>query len=425
MEWLTHSSWLLLLSIALVAFLESFALVGILVPGIVLLFSLAALANTANIPITLLLLFGGFGAATGDIMSYAIGYKLKGHLFDSRWFTKHKKWIDQGEWFIGKWGWLSVIIGRFLGPLRPIIPLLTGALGMAPSRFIPLSLITVFMWAPAYLLPGYYTGELADLWRLQPLGDRSLMTYALTMMSIAGAALTIYHHTHPEQLLLKGWLTRDQADRWPIHSTNLAVLTIIAFAIIYFQAPLDRDINFHQWSYDWQTYRISEFWNFIAGMNHKGLVAILVIITSLWLALSKRVSLVGIVNLICVLLWLTTTLIEKNAPFEKEFNHLTVTSTLVFIIAFVANLYSNSLHGLKRWPTYLASFGFMLTFIISLMWTDQMSLSAGIASLALGLFSSAIVRISWQTLHINLYVPRPGGITILLFIITLAFSAIN
>lgn len=424
MEWLTHSPWLILVSIAVVAFLESLAVVGILVPGIVLLFSLAALANNANIHIGLILFYGGIGAASGDLLSYSIGYKLKHHLFEGTWFAKHKNWIEQGAWFIDKWGWLSVIIGRFLGPLRPLIPLLTGALGMPPRRFIPLSLITVFMWAPVYLLPGYYTGELADLWQLQPLADRSLMVFALSMMSIAVAVLVIYHHTHPEQLLIRGWLTRDQADRWPIQSSNLALLSLIAFTVIYFQAPLERDLEFHQWSIDWQTYGMTQFWNYIAKMNHDGLVVTLLTLIIFWLLLSRKISLAFITISIFTVSWLATSALERYAPAEKEFIHLGVASSLVFLIAFTANLYSNSLHGLKRWPGYLLSFGLMLTFIISLIWTDQISVSAGIASLSLGLLSSALVRILWQALNISLYVPRPGGVTFLLFIATVAFAAI-
>ncbi|MFQ3230976.1 DedA family protein [Reinekea sp.] len=424
MEWLTNSPWLILAGIALAAFLESLAVVGIIVPGIVLLFSLAALANNANIHIALVLFYGGIGAATGDLLSYAIGNKLKFHLFEGTWFAKHKNWIDQGAWFIEKWGWLSVIIGRFLGPLRPIIPLLTGALGMAPSRFIPLSLLTVFMWAPVYLLPGYYTGELADLWQLQPLADRSLMIFVLSIMSIATAALVIYHHTHPEQMLIRGWLTRDQADRWPIQSSNLALLSVIIFTIIYFQAPLERDLEFHQWSIDWQTYQMTQFWSYIAKMNHESLVLILISSITFWLILSKKVSLAFITMSVFAVLSLAAAAIEAYAPIEKEFTHLGATSSLIYLIAFIANLYSNSLHGLKRWPGYLVSFGFMLTFIISLIWTDQVSASAGIASLCLGLLCSALVRILWKALQLSLYVPRPGGITCLLFTITVAFAAI-
>jgi undecaprenyl-diphosphatase len=244
------------------------------------------------------------------------------------------------------------------------------------------------------------------------------------MMSIAGCAMAIYHHTHPEQLHLKGWLTRHQADRWPIHSSNLAIISLITFISIYYQAPLERDINFHQWSIEWRAYNITEFWNYIARMNHEGLSHIMIVMTSLWLVLNKKVRLALIAAICYEALWLITFAIDTYAPIEKEFSHLSETSILIYLIALIANLYSNSLHGLKRWPTYLTSFVFMLALIISLMWTDQMSVSAGIASLSLGLFSSAVVRIFWQILHLRLTVPRPGGITLLLFMVTLAFAAI-
>jgi membrane protein DedA with SNARE-associated domain len=49
MNWIAEYPALLLAALWLVAFLESFALLGILVPGIVLLFSLSALANHIGI----------------------------------------------------------------------------------------------------------------------------------------------------------------------------------------------------------------------------------------------------------------------------------------------------------------------------------------------------------------------------------------
>ena len=61
MDWIADYPLILLLAVSLVAFLESFALLGILIPGVVLLFSLAALANTAMISPYSLLLFGAIG----------------------------------------------------------------------------------------------------------------------------------------------------------------------------------------------------------------------------------------------------------------------------------------------------------------------------------------------------------------------------
>lgn len=425
MDWLTHSSWVILMSVLLVSFLESLALIGLFVPGIVLLFSLAAIANATGISAISLLIAGALGAAIGDIASFFIGHRLQRRLFDSKWLKAHQNWIHQGTWFIDKWGWISVIIGRFLGPLRPIVPMLTGALGMPPHRFIPLSIITVFFWAPAYLLPGYYTGEIANLWQLQPLADRSLIVFSLSLFFIGIASLTIYHHTHPEQLLLKGWLTRDQADRWPIQSGFLAFITFCIFTAAYILSPFKQNIEFHQWSLEWQNYRLSDFWSYFASLNNDALVAILMSLTNFWLILCRRTSLALTITLALATLWALTTLIEQHAPALKEFDHLNVTSTLVFLIALIANLYSNSLHGLNRWPVYMVAFTIMLLVIVSLLWIDEISLSAAIASLALGLFASANVRIIWRVLHISLWVPRPGGITLLLLFTTLAFALVG
>ncbi|MFC3700240.1 DedA family protein [Reinekea marina] len=412
------------MSVLLVSLLESLALIGLFVPGIVLLFSLAAIANATEIPATTLLVFGAAGAAIGDIASFFIGYKLKHKLFESKWLKSHQNWIEQGTWFIDKWGWISVIIGRFLGPLRPIVPMLTGALGMPPQRFIPLSVLTVLFWAPAYLLPGYYTGELANLWQLQPIADRSLIIFSLSMLFIGMVMLTIYHHTHPEQLLLKGWLTRDQADRWPIHSGVLALLSLSAFTAVYLLSPLKQNADFHQWAQDWQYYRLSSLWHYFANLNNDALIATLISLTCFWLILCRKIALALTAALTLGFLWGATSVVEIYSPAHKDMNHLNVTSTLVFLLAFIANLYSNSLHGLKRWPIYLMAFTMILLVIVSLLWNGEISLSAAIASLSLGIFCSSVVRIAWRALHISLNVPSPGGITVLLLLTTVAFTII-
>ena len=85
MNWIAEYPALLLTALWLVAFLESFALLGILVPGIVLLFSLSALANHIGIGPLALLIAGGTGALCGDLISFFIGFRLKNRLYQWSW----------------------------------------------------------------------------------------------------------------------------------------------------------------------------------------------------------------------------------------------------------------------------------------------------------------------------------------------------
>ena len=54
-------------------FVESLAFVGILIPGIIILFGLGALISLGALDMLPIWLWGSIGAFAGDLVSYAIG----------------------------------------------------------------------------------------------------------------------------------------------------------------------------------------------------------------------------------------------------------------------------------------------------------------------------------------------------------------
>lgn len=160
-DWLSAHPNLVIVSIALIAFVESLALAGIVVPGVLLLFLVAALAGNLSIPLWEVLTAGFIGAALGDGLSFYIGHFFK-HSLRQYWpFSRYPKALKLGEDFFSKHGGKSVIIGRFIGPIRPVLPLIAGMLGMSQIRFLSFNIFSALAWAPFYLLPGYLTGNAA------------------------------------------------------------------------------------------------------------------------------------------------------------------------------------------------------------------------------------------------------------------------
>lgn len=165
-EWLqTLTTWLgtnpgwLSVAVFLTAFLESLALAGILIPGVAIIFAVAALAGQVSVPILEVLFWAGTGAVAGDSISFALGRLFQGRL-DRLWPLNHfPGFIAKGEVFFHLHGGKSVVIGRFVGPIRPIIPLIAGAFMMPWRRFLAFNLSSAVAWAPAYVLPGYLVGS--------------------------------------------------------------------------------------------------------------------------------------------------------------------------------------------------------------------------------------------------------------------------
>ena len=54
-----------------------------------------------------------------------------------------------------------MFLGRFIGPIRPLIPITAGSLGMNVKTFILVDLVSGLLWAPLYSLPGYFAGKTA------------------------------------------------------------------------------------------------------------------------------------------------------------------------------------------------------------------------------------------------------------------------
>lgn len=142
----------------LIAFLESLAIAGLLVPGVAALFAVAALAGHADFNLWTLLGAAIAGAILGDGLSFLLGKKLQGRL-DRIWpLSRHPELIQRGESLFAHYGGLSVVIGRFVGPVRPVIPMVAGALAMPTGRFVAYNVASAILWAPVYLLPGFFVG---------------------------------------------------------------------------------------------------------------------------------------------------------------------------------------------------------------------------------------------------------------------------
>ncbi|MGF2685956.1 bifunctional DedA family/phosphatase PAP2 family protein [Marinobacter sp. DUT-3] len=157
--WLTsHSEWLAVALFA-TAFAESLAIAGILIPGVAIIFAIAALAGQIAMPLGEALLWAALGAILGDSISFALGRLCQGKL-DRVWpLSRYPKAIHKGEYFFHRYGGVSVVIGRFVGPIRPVIPLVAGALMMPWRRFLLFNLTSALGWAPVYVIPGYLVGS--------------------------------------------------------------------------------------------------------------------------------------------------------------------------------------------------------------------------------------------------------------------------
>ena len=140
------------------SFVESLAFVGILVPGIIILFGLGALISLGALDMLPIWLWGSVGAFAGDLVSYSIGRRYRSHLAEMWPFSRFPKMLDRGRDYFNVHGPKSVVVGRFIGPLRPVIPVTAGMLGLSVRRFLVVDIPACIAWTPSYLIPGMLFG---------------------------------------------------------------------------------------------------------------------------------------------------------------------------------------------------------------------------------------------------------------------------
>ena len=165
--WLEHLitqslAWSLV-AVMLVAFLESLALVGLLLPGTVLMASLGALIGSGQMGLYPAWGTGIIGCLLGDWISYYIGWQFKGPLHRWSFLKKHKSTLDKTEHALHQHSMFTILIGRFIGPTRPLIPMVAGMLELPIRKFIPPNVIGCLLWPPLYFMPGILAGVAIDV----------------------------------------------------------------------------------------------------------------------------------------------------------------------------------------------------------------------------------------------------------------------
>ncbi len=163
LDWIAlHPLWAGI-CIFLVSMAESLAIVGLIVPGVMIMFGIGALIATGVIPFWSAMAWAVAGAVTGDGLSFLVGYHFRDRLADNWPFNRHSASLEKGIAFFASYGGKSVAIGRFFGPVRAIIPLVAGMMSMQPWRFAIANVLSALVWAPVYLIPGILFGASLEL----------------------------------------------------------------------------------------------------------------------------------------------------------------------------------------------------------------------------------------------------------------------
>lgn len=159
LEWINHNPFFAYITIFLISLSESLVVIGLIVPGIAIMSIIGALVGSGHINLWPTMIAAILGAVVGDGLSYYIGACFQDRIRTWYIFKKFPNMITKCENFFTKHGGKSIVIGRFVGPVRPMIPAVAGMMKMPASYFYTVNIISAIFWAPVYLLPGMLFGN--------------------------------------------------------------------------------------------------------------------------------------------------------------------------------------------------------------------------------------------------------------------------
>jgi undecaprenyl-diphosphatase len=145
------------LVVALAAFLETGAFVGLIAPGETFMVLGGVVAGQGRVSLIALIALTWAAAVAGDVTSFYLGRRL-GRSFLVRHGPKFQiteERLEKVETFFDRHGGKAILIGRFVGLIRAIAPFLAGSSGMPMRRFLPYDIIGAGAWASAFLVLGY------------------------------------------------------------------------------------------------------------------------------------------------------------------------------------------------------------------------------------------------------------------------------
>ena len=168
---------------------ESLFVIGIFLPATVLLMMSGGLVGSGTLSALPIFLWGVTGAVLGDALSYWFGKWLGPRVLRLKLLKTHRSSVARARLLCFRYGFLAVVLGRFLGPMRSLMPTVAGVMGMPEKKFQLANVLSAIFWLPALLAPGYLTAISIDAARHS---RESLIYSALGCAVLIGVAALIW-----------------------------------------------------------------------------------------------------------------------------------------------------------------------------------------------------------------------------------------
>lgn len=190
--------------IGVVAFAESLAIIGTVVPAAIVMFAAGALVGHGTLDPVWTFAVAVAGAVAGDGLSYELGRHQQERVRAWPLFRRYAGHLGKAERLIARHGAMSILIARFTGAVRAFVPLLAGFARMPAGKFYATNAASALLWSPAHILPGVVFG--ASLHLAEQASGRLallLLLVAVVVWSATALARITIHKLVPLTRLLR------------------------------------------------------------------------------------------------------------------------------------------------------------------------------------------------------------------------------
>ena len=194
-------------AVGLLAFLETGAFIGFVAPGETAVLVGGMVAGQGHISLLLLISVVWTCAVAGDVTSYQLGRRL-----GRAWLLHHgervkvtEERLELVERFFEQRGGTTILVGRFLGFVRPVAPFVAGTSRMPFRRFLAYDVLAAGAWAVTFAVLG--TLFWRSLHQLTTYVSRGLFALGTVVALIAAIVALVHLRRDPEDReRVRAWL---------------------------------------------------------------------------------------------------------------------------------------------------------------------------------------------------------------------------
>jgi undecaprenyl-diphosphatase len=309
------------------AFLETGAFVGFIAPGEFTVILGGVIAGQGTISVVPLIGIVWICAMAGDSVSFLIGHKV-----GRQFMLKHGKRLGiteerfaKVEDYFDRHGGKTIVIGRFLGFVRPLAPFIAGSSRMTYRRFLPYSVVGTGLWGSTLCLLGYvFYRSFSKVSKIVGQATLGLGVVAVLVVVIIFARRRLSDPA--DRARLEAWMNSHRVTRWIWHwfirpvvrvawpqvrflwgrltpgqlglefTTTMAVAVAGAYVFILYASVFDGDPMRHvagdgtafRMAHDLRTHTGVEIAKLVSAAGSLPFVGTLVVISSVVLVLKRR-----------------------------------------------------------------------------------------------------------------------------------------